>query len=339
MSSFSSFLVDVRLGIIRYGFPVLLVVGNIGNLTCIVMFIQKRHRKSSCSLYLLSAAIFSVIGLNWSLVTNTYALYQPPDPFSISLALCRIRGFILQSTSVLYQFMILLSCIDRFASTSPRASVRNFSNPKMALKMIAGSTLFWMLMSMHLLILETIENGRCYVFGTYAIFFGFYVLCVFGIILPGFTLLFFFLILKNLKTARARVQPVQGTDATPQNILSKRDMNLLKMVLAEVIVDFILTFLYPICSLYGILTANVPNKSLDRTRIEAFLSFFLITFLFYLNYCSIFYLYLAVSKPFRQELKQLIGKCFNLQQQQRRQGTEVNIVTTAKAKTETQTAT
>lgn len=317
MSSFSTFLVTVQLGTIRYGFPVLLVLGNIGNLICIVIFTQKQHRKSSCSLYLLAAAVFSLIGLNWSLITNVNALYNPPDPFGRSLVLCRIRGFILQATSVLYKFMILLGCMDRFASTSNRANMRNFSNPKIALKMIVISTIFWMIMSMHLLIWESIENGRCYPSGVYGIFFGFYILCVFAIILPSLTLLFGILILKNLKAVRGRIHPLPGTHNPPQNVLSKRDTNLVRMVLVEVIVGFLLTFWYPINSLYNTLTVNVSNKSLERTQIESFVTFFTFTFLFYLNYCATFYVYVAISKPFRQEIKRFVIKCFNRQDEQR----------------------
>ncbi|CAF4254414.1 unnamed protein product, partial [Adineta steineri] len=140
MSSVAASLATVQQVTIRYAYPIILVLGNIGNLAVIAVFSQKHNRRSSCSLYLLAAAVFSIIGINWALISNTYAIYQPPDPFSKSLALCRIRGFILQVTSVLYKTMVLFGCIDRFALSSTKTTIREFSKPKIALKMIGGAT-------------------------------------------------------------------------------------------------------------------------------------------------------------------------------------------------------
>ena len=166
MSSLAASLASVQQGIIRYGFPISLTLGNFGNLLCIAIFSQKHLRQRSCSLYLLAAAVFSVFGINWGIGSNMYALYKPPDPFVQSILLCRIRGYILQSSSLLYKIMIFLACVDHFAMTSTRVSIRALSKPKVALKVIAGATLCGMLISIHLPIYQTIEENRCFFFGT-----------------------------------------------------------------------------------------------------------------------------------------------------------------------------
>ncbi|UJR29689.1 hypothetical protein I4U23_017237 [Adineta vaga] len=308
MSSLSSSLVFAQQTIIRYGFPVSLTLGNIGNFFIIVVFCRKKHRRNPCSLYLLAAAVFSIIGINWGIGSNMYALYQPPDPFIQSLFLCRFRGYILQTSSLLYKCMILLGCVDRFALTSPRAGIRAFSKPKFALKMIGGFILFGLLISIHLPINQTILNNRCLPSGTYGFFFSIYQVCIFGVILPISQIFFSFLIVKNLKLVRVRIQPMPATDSIPQNILTRHDITLIKLILTEIILGILLTTLYPISLLYSILTSNLLNKSTDRIAIESFMSFLALIILFYLNYCITFYIYLAISKPFRQEIKQMILK-------------------------------
>ncbi len=105
----------IQRNIIRYGFPILLISGNVGNLMTIIVFHQKRHQQSSCSLYLIASAVFGLIGLNWRLGSNLNALE--------SLALSRMCGYILQVMSVLNRTMILLACVDRFTSSSSRANI------------------------------------------------------------------------------------------------------------------------------------------------------------------------------------------------------------------------
>ncbi|CAF0772645.1 unnamed protein product [Adineta ricciae] len=168
MSSLSETLTSLRQAIIRYGFPISLTLGNIGNLFIIYIFCQKQYRHNSCSLYLVAAAISSIIGINWGIGTNMYALYQPPDPFTQSLFLCRLRGFLLQSSTFLYKTMISLGCIDRFAVTSSRVRIREFSKPRVALKVIFGMTLLCMIISIHLPIFEVIDNNRCIIVGTFS---------------------------------------------------------------------------------------------------------------------------------------------------------------------------
>ena len=90
---------------------------------------------------------------------------------------------------------------------------------------------------------------------------------------PIVTIVFCFLIVKNLKRVRARVQPLSETNNASPNVLSKRDMTLIKLASAEVVAGILLTSLYPINSLYAKVTSNISNKSPDRIAIESFMPF------------------------------------------------------------------
>jgi hypothetical protein len=321
MSSVAATLALIQQSTTRYGFPIILTLGNFGNLFCIIIFSQKHQRQSSCSLYLLASAVFGLIGINLGLVPTVNILYNPLDPISQSLIFCRFRGYMLQMSSVLYRSMVVLACADRFVLTSTRVGLRRFSNPKMALKIIGSVVLFWMLISMHLPIFENIVNKKCGVFGSYAVFFSFYQICIFGAIMPTLMITFGILLVKNLKAVRTRVQPRQDNNNTQQQVLTRRDLNLIRLALVEVSSVFLLTFLYPINLLYTALSNNVSNKSQDRIQIEAFISYITLTILFYLNYCATFYLYFIASQPFRREVKQFILKCMKRPVQEQRNAT------------------
>jgi hypothetical protein len=325
MSSIVNSLAMIQQNVIRYGFPFLLALGNIGNLLFIITFSRKQHRQNPCSLYLLASAIVSLIGLNWGYGSNLISIYLSPDPFNVSLALCRTRGYVVQTTSVIYRTMIALACMDRFALSSSRVNIRAYSKPRVALKMIVGSILFWMIATIHLPIFQTIQNNRCLVFGTYALFYSIYQICLFGVIFPALMIVFGILLWKNLKRLRVRVQPLQTANNPRQQGLQKRDIDLMKFILAEVVVGIILTLPQPLNLLYTVLASNVPNKSQESIQIEGFIIYITLGVLFMLNYCVSFYLYVIMSNSFRQEIKRTIFRCLRIPVSEQRIGVRVNI--------------
>ena len=304
MSSLAASLISIQDNIIRYVFPLILVLGNFGNLVAIIILSKRHNRQNPCSLYLLVSSIIGSIGLNWAFGTTLNAIYQSPDPFTVSTVLCKSRSYILQTTSAIYRTMIVLACMDRFAVTSSRVRVRAFSTPKIALKMIGITTAFWMIVSIHLPFFQTIRNNRCLVFGTYGLFFGIHQMCVFGVLLPGLMAVFGILLWKNLRNVRTRVQPHPES-----NTLQRRDISLIKIVLIEVILVILLSISYPIVTLQAVITDNIMSKNVDTVQIETFILFVSRVLLFYLNYCLTFYVYVIMSKSFRQEIKNFLLKC------------------------------
>jgi hypothetical protein len=312
MSSVGASLSLIQNATTRYAFPILLALGALGNLFCIVIFLQKHQRRSSCSSYLIAAAVFSTIGISSGVGTYTYVSYQSIDPFTVSSALCRIRGYTTQTFSILYRSMVLLTCADRFACTSTRPIMRSFCRPKIALKISDAVTIFWMVASIHLPIFQTIRNNQCTIFGSYGLFFSIYQICLIGLIFPILMSVLGFLIFQNLKEVRARVQPIQGNNNVQQNALRNRDLDFIKLTLAEVSCVFALNFLYPINLFYNMLTSNISDKSLNRIQIEAFVDFVSRTVLFHFSSCLPFYLYLITSKSFRLEVKRVILKVWKI---------------------------
>jgi hypothetical protein len=118
--------------------------------------------------------------------------------------------------------------------------------------------------------------------------------------------LFGFLTLRNMKRLRARVLPLNGIFTAASEQRKRRDIDLLKMILTEVMVYIMLTSAYPLVFLYTTITANITNKSATRLQIESFISFMSNAFLQYLNSGSCFFICMATSRIFRSEVKKLI---------------------------------
>ena len=89
----------------------------------------------------------------------------------------------------------------------------------------------------------------------------------------------------------------------------QRDRYLMRMVIAEVIVDIIVSIPYSSILVYNVATNYVVGKSGLRLEIEAFI-YFIAQFLIYLTGAVPFYLFLLTSKPFRNEFIKLFINCW-----------------------------
>jgi hypothetical protein len=289
--------------ITRYVLSTILAMGNLGNLIATGVFTQKKYRNNSCSIYLLAASVFGLISANWAIAPLVYALNHF-DVVDSSLILCRIRGYIVHVSGMCFRYTLVLMCVDRYALCNSRASIRALCRPQIAYRSIGILTIFWMVISIHLLIWESIENNRCGVYGIYGQIFSFYSLVFTGVI-PISTMVSVGILLMNaLRQLRSRVRPLDSITR-----LNRRDAKLIKLVLVEVIVYILCTLTYPFMTIYTTITNNIGLvKSAERKQIESFISFITMSLLLYLNYNTTFYVHFFTSKTYRTEVKQFILK-------------------------------
>lgn len=75
----------------RYGLSMLLVAGNIGNISTILVLLRGTKRQpNSCSMYLLAACISNWIVINTALVSNIVGI-DHIDPQHTSNIICKLR--------------------------------------------------------------------------------------------------------------------------------------------------------------------------------------------------------------------------------------------------------
>ncbi|CAF0735547.1 unnamed protein product [Adineta ricciae] len=300
-------IVDAQKNIARYGLSILLVFGNIGNiLTIIVLSKTTKQKPNSCSFYLLSACISNWIVINTALVSSIVGV-DHIDPQNTSNAICKLRWAGTHALLMLSRSFMIAGCIDRWALCSQNATIRMFSRPRIAIRVIIILVIVWTLIPIHLAVYFSNNTGRCVALaGTYAFFYAIYSLIVIGI-MPLFLMMFFsYLAWHNLQAIRSRVTPTQGTvNPVSQHVqIHKRDRDLMKMLSGEVLVYCITTIPYPINLIYSVSTASIAStKSPIRLAIESLVGYIITPLLNFMYCCVQFYVYAFASTRFRQEVR------------------------------------
>lgn len=76
-----------------YGLSLLIVLGNVGNILTIIIFIRtlKKHL-NSCAIYLLATSIVNWILINTAVISSVYGINYT-DPQNTSIAVCKLRWY------------------------------------------------------------------------------------------------------------------------------------------------------------------------------------------------------------------------------------------------------
>ena len=115
---------------------------------------------------------------------------------------------------------------------------------------------------------------------------------------------------------RTRVLPVSGPTNPERGTrdrtrIGKRGRQLLISLIFEVILYVSTNILFSINATYLAITSS-EMKSMERHRIESFISYFASPFLILINNCASFYLYFLVSSKFRRDVFKLVIVCCRL---------------------------
>ncbi|CAF1182316.1 unnamed protein product [Adineta steineri] len=285
-----------------YANPAVAILGGIGNIFVIIIFSQQ-HR-NACFLYLVTAAIFNTIYLGFNRILQ-YVPFYYLDETARAFFLCKLRFYAPTVLGQVAKTMIVFACIDRYMITSNRATFRALSTSKRAKYLIVFAIIFWFLISSHVAVGTTINNGQCGTFGVYATVFNIFIIIVIGSIPPITMSICGYLTYRNMRRLRHRIQPaVNNTNEGNVNI-RQRDRDLLTIVMYEIFIYVLTASLYPIVLVETMISNNTAsNKSAQYLQVENFLLF--ISFLLLnVNSAAACYIYLILSKSFRRDFKQL----------------------------------
>jgi hypothetical protein len=292
----------------RYGMTTYLILGSIGLIFNIIIFSQSAHRQNSCALYILTMSICALLGLHISVVPLIYAL-DHPNPLLTSLVFCEMQFYIRNSLNQMTRTFLVLAGADRFASCSDRANIRAFNQPKIAKRIILSTIVFWLIHAIFPTLLRTLYNGVCDARnGVDEIIYTIDMVLVIGFIPVVSMLTFVILLTKSLKHMRQRIQP-SANAAAGANILRKRDRDMIRMLLIELIFYMILIVPDPIMDIYKAAAANIV-KIKERQNIETFAIYFTRQFILYMANTFSFWIFLSISQSYRLELKTMIIKWY-----------------------------
>ncbi|CAF4277391.1 unnamed protein product, partial [Adineta steineri] len=296
----------------RYVLIICSILGIIGCFLNFIIFCKKKLRKSSCSVYFQATSIFNLLVILIAITPVIVGSYLPKDPASYLSAYCKARAYTTHAFLMMSRSSVALSCIDRFALCSSHAYIRRLNHRGIAIILVVITIIIWLLIPIHVMVYTDVQSsGKCGTSGSYQIFYSFYAIIVTSIPLL-IMIIFSVWAVRNIRRSRARVaatdEHVNGNENSRRK-MKKEDIQLMIIVISEAIVYLLSTIWYPIYTAYTTITANV-SKTSDRVAIENFIRYLVLSFLIFLNSCSIFYVHLLASKTLRQECKQLIFYLF-----------------------------
>jgi hypothetical protein len=299
----TSILSTIQTELNSYGYPICMILGNIGNVLIVIVF--SRYRQNACSVYLICSAIMNDLYLIFSGFVQMFP-FSYLDKTISAFVFCKTRYYLADVLLLIAKTMIILACIDRFMTTSSRATFRAVSTLKRAKWLVFFSFLFWPIVAVHTAVMITITNGQCGPFGIYSTIYTIYTIILIGLIPPIILSIFGYLTYHHMKQLRVRVQPIENGTINGNIPIRRRDRELLIIVLSEVFVYIVTTSLYPLIILELMISQYViPNKSFQYLEIEFFI-INIAVLLLCVNSAAPFYIYLMSSKSFQRDFKRLI---------------------------------
>ncbi|CAF2979308.1 unnamed protein product [Rotaria sp. Silwood2] len=286
-----------------------MLLGIIGSLFNLIVFCQKKFRSNSCSVYFIATSIFNLLVILCGIIPELLASYRNYDIALYSSTFCKTKSYIIHAFLMMSRSSVALVCIDRFALCSRNAYIRRLNQRHITILSMIIACILWLIVPIHVLVYVDIQmpKRRCGASGTYLIIYSIYAAIV-TLIPLVIMAIYSFLAVKNLRLtfARIHVTTINTNETINRSIrVQKRDIQLMTIVISEVVVYSISTVFYPIYSIYLAITLDI-SKTPNRLAIEGFIRYLALGFFIFINSCSIFYIQLLASKPFRQECKLLI---------------------------------
>jgi hypothetical protein len=219
---------------------------------------------------------------------------------------CKFRYYFFYIFVANSRYNLILASVDRYFASSRDALVRQWSSPKIAIRVIIGIAAVWFAIYSQVLVFYEIVNGSCqYQPGVYGDFFSIYISIDSGILPISLMLIFGLLVVRNVHQTRQRI----GTTTTmnedgsvPGRKMSRKDAQLQKMLANQIGVFVILNILNPAFLLYQAFTAhNVKSPLLSA--VNTFISNMTYV-LIYLGFSLTFLNFALTSDMFRREFRQ-----------------------------------
>jgi hypothetical protein len=234
--------------------------GVFGNIFNILIFTRPSLIKNPCSMYFMSSSIANLITLFFGLLTRYLNDGFRIDVISTNLAFCKIRYFLLHGSLVLSSWFTVLAGIDRYCISSFDAHRRQLSNVKNARRLVALTTLIVSALYAQIFgvftIQQLVSGPYCYAQpGAYRIFYDFFYFATYSFTPPIAMIIVGLATVHNIHRIRRHITPM-STNTTNGNPLTKRDRQMIKMLLIQVIFTVILTLPIAVQKLYSTFTQN-----------------------------------------------------------------------------------
>ena len=279
-----------------YGMSILLILGNIGNILVIVLF--RRYHRNVSSMYLSSGALFNILHMTFNIPLIIYS-YHYADPATYSLPFCKFQAYFSLVLGQTARYVIVFACLDRYLATNRKFLAKNTDRVLLAKRLIVLSVLMWSILDTHHLFFTTISEGDCGKYGNYYLINRIFLFISFNLVPPVLMIIFGYLAVRQLRRIRICVRPI--SDPHHGILLCRKDRKFLTMILTEVCMYCLTTILYLIMNLQLMLRTNGKMKNAVKLSDTESLLMLCSVFITYINHAAPFYLYLGLSREFRQD--------------------------------------
>jgi len=183
---------------------------------------------------------------------------------------------------------VIAACIDRWALCSQNVNIRSICRPYIARRVLVLSLLISALLPIQLLVYFNNHTGQCILSSFYSLAYTIFVSIAIGILPFVLMIIFGLLARHNLHLIRSRIVPTNNP--TQHFRIHKRDHDLMKMLVGEVVVYCITTIPYPANIIYQYFTTSIAaDKSPMRLAVETLVTFIIHPLLTFTYCCTQFY--------------------------------------------------
>jgi hypothetical protein len=200
---------------------------------------------------------------------------------------CSKFNFILKITFI-FVIKVVAACIDRWGLCSQSVKIRSICRPYIARRVLVLNLLISALLPSQLFVYFDNGTGLCELSPLYSLPYTIFASIAIGILPFVLMIIFSLLARHNLHLIRSRIVPTNNP--TQHFRIHKRDHDLMKMLVGEVIVYCITTIPYPANIMYQYLTTPIAaDKSPMRLAVEALVTFIIHPILTFTYCCTQFY--------------------------------------------------
>jgi hypothetical protein len=256
------------------------IFGIIGNSLNILVLSQRTLRSNPSAVFFLASSIAGIIVILSGLISRMMSGFGADLTLTVDW-ICKIRNVILYASRTLVLWMIVLATIDRWLSSSVAVNMRQLSSLKNARRSMFIIFIYTCLINAPILF--------CYEAGLTGVLRGCYgstracrlttdLIYAFGTTLLPLSLMIVFglLTIRNVRHIQSRVRIVTGsvlsfenrnvaTKSHGQTQAKKTNRQLLKMLLVQVTLLFLLTSPHATEKVYSSFTVSPPSGSLQNS--------------------------------------------------------------------------
>ena len=287
------------------------VIGNIGAILTCITFSRPTFRKSPCAMYFTASSFSQFFVFNFAVFIRMIQYGYNVPVNSVPSWFCKLRFYIFYVAGASARYNIVFAAVDRFFCSCQSVRLRRWSSSKVALCLIIIDAIIWALFYIQVLVFFDVKNDKCRIHvADIMIYFNFYLTIENGFLPIIPMLIFGLLTIHNIQRSIQRVKARETIDGTSSNTNnqssspSRKEVQLHRMLINQVVIYVILNLPYPVYNLYRIY-GNVSSVSESSAAIDTFVNNLCIDMV-YLCFTLTFLNFLLTSSVFRQELKQLL---------------------------------